>query len=174
VEKLSSYAEEIVERFRPKGLLVDTNLLLVYAIGKYDVDILERQTFDRVAAYTREDFDLLTRLMSIFTKRVTTPHVLTEVSNWIGQLRQQQKQDCWRIFPQTFSDIIEQQFDSLDLSKEDHFSFLGLTDTALARIANEFLILTDDARFIGHMNNLRLDALNFNHIRQMVWLQEQS
>jgi hypothetical protein len=172
VEELSSYAEDIVERFRPKGLLVDTNLLLVYAIGKYDASILERQSFNRVASYTKEDYDLLTRLMSIFTRMVTTPHVLTEVSNWIGHLPQQQKQECLKSFPVTFASFIELQFDSFELSKENHFTYLGLTDTALARVANEYLVLTDDARFIGHMTNLGLDALNINHIREQVWFPE--
>lgn len=173
MEILSSYAEDIVERFRPKGLLVDTNLLLVYAIGKYDAGILERQSFSRVAAYTGEDFDLLTRLMSIFTKMVTTAYVLTEVSNLIGQLPQQQKQGCLQTFSRTFSNFMELQFDSLELSKEDHFTYLGLTDTALARVANEYLVLTDDARCIGHMTNLGLHALNINYVREMLWVQEQ-
>jgi hypothetical protein len=171
---MSSYAETLVERFRPNGLLVDTNLLLLYAIGRYHEAILERRSFGRVDAYTKEDFELLGRLMSIFGKLVTTPHVLTEVSNFVGQLPQQQKQECLQKFSQAFANFIELAFDSIELSTEDHFTYLGLTDTALARVANEYLILTDDARLIGHMANLGLDALNFNHIRQMLWLQEQN
>jgi hypothetical protein len=172
VEELSSYAEDLVERFRAKGVLVDTNLLLVYAIGKYDASILDRQSFNRVAAYTREDFDLLSRLLKLFAKTVTTAHVLTEVSNWVGMLPQQQEIACLRGFPQIFAEFFELPFDSLDLAKEDQFAYLGLADTAISKVAAEYLVLTDDARFVGHLGNLGLDALNINHIREQVWFPE--
>ncbi len=169
---MSSYAEELFERFRTKGVLVDTNLLLVYAVGRYDTSILERQSFNRVAAYTLEDFHLLCRMISSFPKVVTTAHVLTEVSNWVGQLPQSQEIACLRTFPQIFAEFVELKFNSLDLATEEQFAYLGLTDTAISKVAGDYLVLTDDARFVGHLGNLGLDALNINHIREQVWFPE--
>jgi hypothetical protein len=169
---MSSYAEELVERFRAKGVLVDTNLLLLYAVGNYDEGILQRQSFKRTAAYTLEDFHLLGRLMSLFSKSVTTAHVLTEVSNWVGQLAREDAMACLDKFSNIFTDFQELKFDSLDLATEEQFSYLGLTDTAISKVAAEYLVLTDDARFVGHLADLGLDALNINHIREQVWFQE--
>ena len=47
------------------------------------------------------------------------------------------------------------------------------TDAAIAKFASEYLVLTDDARFVVHLNEMGLDALNINHIRQEVWLRDQ-
>jgi hypothetical protein len=169
---MSSYAEILIERFRPSGVLIDTNLLLLFAIGQYDEGILQRRSFSRVAGYTFEDFLLLQRLMSLFPKRVTTAHVLTEVSNWIGQLPEDQKIACLRSFSQIFEQFVELEFDSLELALESKFAYLGLTDTAISKVAGEYLVLTDDARFVGHLNELGLEALNINHIRQEILFQQ--
>jgi hypothetical protein len=69
----------------PPTLLIDANLLLLLVVGSADRSLIE--SFKRTRAYTREDFDLLLRLVARFPKVVTTPNVLTEVSNLAGQLR---------------------------------------------------------------------------------------
>jgi hypothetical protein len=168
---VSSYTTLLIERFRGKGVLIDTNLLLVYVIGSFDKEILRREAFDRVAAYSVEDYDLLRNLTSLFHKRVTTPHVLADVSNWIGYLPRQQEIDCLKTMGTFLDAYVELQSDSVLLARERVFPFLGLTDTALASVADEFLIVTDDARFVFHLNEMGKEALNINHLRQEIWLQ---
>ncbi|ADW68354.1 hypothetical protein AciX9_1292 [Granulicella tundricola MP5ACTX9] len=167
---MSSYTTTLIERFAGRGVLIDTNLLLLYAIGKYDPDILSRESFDRVATYSIEDYQLLGNLISLFRQKVTTPYVLAEVSNWIGYLARAQEVECLRGLIDSLDTFTELQVDSFELGKDASFPFLGLTDMALAAYANDYLIVTDDARLIFHLNELGREALNINHLRQEIWL----
>lgn len=167
---MNSYTDLLIERFAGRGLLIDTNLLLLYVVGQFDQNILLKGSFDRLAAYSLEDYQLLSGLISLFATCVTTPHVLTEVSNWIGYLSNDQEIECLAGFPKSLTSFTELKTDSFELSEEPHFRFIGLTDTALASFANDYLIVTDDARFVFHLNKLEREALNINHLRQELWL----
>ena len=71
-------------RHRNSGVAIDTQLLLLLWIGRFD----RRQigTFKRLRHYTEEDFDLLVGLLAHCPRLVTTPNVLTQVSDLAGQL----------------------------------------------------------------------------------------
>jgi hypothetical protein len=60
------------------GVLIDSNLLLLLMIGAIDRDRIT--TFKRTQKYSSDDFELLQQLVSKFSKIVTTPQILTEVS----------------------------------------------------------------------------------------------
>jgi hypothetical protein len=168
---LSSYSEVLIDRFASRGLLIDTNLLLLFVIGQYDPEILVHDSFGRLAAYSLDDFYLLQNLSTLFKKRVTTAHVLAEVSNWIGYLPTHREIECLRQFSEYLSSFDELTTDSLKLADYERFPYLGLTDTALASFANDYLVITDDLRFITHLNKMGREALNINHLRQELWLQ---
>lgn len=170
---MSSYAEILIDRFRSKGVLIDANLLLLYVVGRYDDGIIRRGAFNRLSAYGFEDYSLLRGLMLLFNRYVTTPHVLTEVSNWIGKLPSVQETECLGRFADILTGFTELAVESFEIALHPRFSYLGLTDTAIAKFASEYLVLTDDARFVVHLNEMGLDALNINHIRQEVWLRDQ-
>jgi hypothetical protein len=170
---VSSYAEILIDRFRSKGVLVDTNLLLLYVVGGYDDRIVQRGSFNRLTAYSVEDYSLLRGLMSLFDKYITTPHVLAEVSNWIGKLPRSQEIECLGRFADILSGFTELAIESFEVALHPRFAYLGLTDAVIAKFASEYLVLTDDARFVVHLNEMGLDALNINHIRQEVWLRDQ-
>ncbi len=152
MEDVGSYTELLLQRFRSRGVLFDTNLLLLHAVGSYDASIVERHAFDRLSAYDLTDLQLLRRLMSLFTATVTTPHVLAEVSNWIGYLPRNQKTACLAQFKDAFSQFRELAVDSIATSTHTRFPLLGLTDTAIAEVAQQYLVLTDDARLVAHLN----------------------
>ena len=61
------------------GLLVDTNLLVLFTVGAVNRDRIE--TFKRTRQYTRADYDLLVRVLAKFEPLYTVAHVLAEVSN---------------------------------------------------------------------------------------------
>jgi hypothetical protein len=169
---VSSYAEILIDRFRSKGVLIDTNLLLLYVIGRYDEGIIKRGAFNRLSAYEVEDYMLLRGLMSLFDSYLTTPHVLTEVSNWIGKLPSVQEVECLGRFAGILTDFTELTVESFEIALEPRFAYLGLTDTAISKFASQYLVLTDDARFVVHLSEMGLDALNINHIRQELWLRD--
>jgi len=162
---VSSYVELLVERFKAKGVLVDSNLALLYLVGSFDLHLIGDGKFNKLSKYVPEDYELLVRLKSVFKKAVTTPHVLTEISNLANDLPERTKAECLKKFYETFVGIEELAIPSLEAALRPEFHFLGLTDSALAIVANQYLIVTDDARLVMKLNQSGLEALNFNHLR---------
>ena len=166
---MSSYVEDVISRFASKGALVDTNLLLLLLVGSYDVSLVGGTGFKRVAKYAVEDFVTLKRLLKLFKATVTTPHILTEVSNLACQLPDHQRSGCLKTFVATFKNFTELRTQSLEVAGRDEFAFLGLTDCVIAESASEYLVITDDLRFASHLTRVGRDSLNFNHIRTLAW-----
>lgn len=162
---MSTYVESLLDRFRTKGLLMDSNLAVLYLVGSCNLRLVGDGKHNKLSKYNAEDFQLLLRLKNVFSKAVTTPHVLTEVSNLINDLPEQTKKEILRQFHATFVEIGELPVDSMEVAQRPEFPFLGLTDSALAHISHEYLIVTDDARLVMKMNESGLEALNFNHLR---------
>src|SRR5579863_4391858 len=69
----------LIEKHRGNGLLLDSNLCVLYLVGRTNEHRISR--FDRTASYTVRDFHFLDSTVTKFRTVVTTPHVLTEVSN---------------------------------------------------------------------------------------------
>ncbi|MFP5277562.1 MAG: hypothetical protein ACLGPM_10630 [Acidobacteriota bacterium] len=162
---MSTYLESLIDRYIPKGLLIDANLALLYLVGSFDQRLLGDGKYNKLSKYILEDYELLLRLKKLFSKAVTTPHVLTEVSNLTNDLPERTKSECLKKFYETFVEIDELTIPSMEAAKRPEFHFLGLTDTALSLVCAEFLIVTDDARLVKKLNELGLEALNFNHLR---------
>lgn len=69
--------EAYIKQYRRKGIIVDTNLLLLALIGGTS-SIGE---FKRTRGYSDEDYQLLLKVIDQFETLVSTPHILAEVSN---------------------------------------------------------------------------------------------
>ena len=162
---MSTYEELLIDKYKSKGVLFDANLALLYLVGSHDLRLVGDGKFNKLSSYTADDYRLLLRLKSKFKKAITTPHVLTEVSNLINDLPEKTKAECWKKFHITFVEIDELSIPSMDAAQRPEFHFLGLTDSALAIISDQYLVITDDARLVKKMNESRLEALNFNHLR---------
>ncbi len=162
---MSSYYELLLERYRPKGILIDANLALLYLVGGYNLRLVGDGRYNKLSRYNVDDYRLLIRLKKVFIKAVTTPHVLTEVSNLACDLPEQTKSECLKQFHATFAAIDELPVASMEAAQWKDFRFLGLTDSGLALVAREYLIVTDDARLVKKLNEAGLEALNFNHLR---------
>ena len=162
---MSSYVDHLIERYQARGLLIDSNLALLYLVGRHDVRLIGDGKYNKLSKYDLEDYRLLVRLKSIFRKAVTTPHVLTEVSNLASDLPEQTKSACLKKFHETFVEIDELSVASMEAAQWQDFHFLGLTDSGLALVSREYLIVTDDARLVTKLNDAGLEALNFNHLR---------
>ena len=144
---------------------MDANLALLYLVGCYDVRLIGHGRYNKLSNYGIEDYRVLIRLMNRFKKSVTTPHVLTQVSNLTNDLPEQTKSECLKKFYETFVEIDELAIPSLEAAQRPEFHFLGLTDSALAIVSDRYLIVTDDARLVKKLNESRLEALNFNYLR---------
>jgi hypothetical protein len=160
----------LVREYSSRGLLVDTNILLLFLVGSVNPNLVGSFKVTASQGFTESDFDLLQRFMGNFQKVVTTPHILTEVSNQADKL----KGDYHRKVFSTLASLIEQLDERTEatkvLVKSDAFVRFGLTDTAIGCLAAEkFLVLTVDFPLVGYLGKRGADAINFNHLRQLNW-----
>ena len=162
------YIEALVARYRHKGLLVDTNLLLLYIVGKNDPERIPR--FKRTMSFTIEEFDLLSKFFEIFDKLVTTPNVLTEVSNLLRGLPENLCFSFFNDFATRIPTFEEHFTSSAALSSSPLFHKFGLTDCGIVELVKDsYLVLTDDFPLVGYLQNRNIDVINFNHIRTLAW-----
>lgn len=160
--------DELWSRYRNKGLLVDSNLLLVYFIGIFDRDLVAR--FERTRAFLPEDFLLLGRFITSFSKRVTTPNVLTEVSNLSGKLPENIRNLYFASLSEQMTEFEESYVASSSLARTAEFPKFGLTDASIMDVArNKYLVLTDDFPLSNFLRSQGQDVVNFNHLRQIAW-----
>jgi hypothetical protein len=162
---VEAYTRELVSRHRRGGILVDTNLLLLFFVGGYDRSLVERfpRTADR---FVSTDFDTLAGLLGGFEHTVTTPHILTEVSNLMGYLTGHARVEGFAWLARSIPAMRETYVAGAELAGHKSFIRLGITDTSIIEIAAEpYLVLTDDFRLYNYLATQNRAVLNFNHIR---------
>lgn len=162
-----SLFDQLIEKHRANGLLIDTNLLLLYLIGRTNKSRI--QTFKRTQQYTVEDFELLEILISQFTALITTPHLLTELSN-LATLQGPELLKLRSVFKETVEQTHEFYDESRHIVSDAAFNRLGLADAAIATLCRRsLLVLTDDLELYHSLTTCGFDAINFNHIRTFFW-----
>lgn len=155
---------ELVSKYQTQGVLVDANILLLYLVGGYDRKLIA--TFKRTQTFNIQDYDLVATFLSAFRSIVTTPNILTEVSNLSAQLPTQ----YFERFRLQIEVLNEAYVPSATASSETYFARCGLTDAGMMALAKDrFLVLTDDFRLSGLLVGMGVDCIKFNHIRTFVW-----
>ncbi|MEM9538619.1 MAG: PIN domain-containing protein [Cyanobacteria bacterium P01_E01_bin.42] len=161
---------KLIQRYQQKGILVDTNILLLLFVGRVNPDRIER--FKRTQTYSINDYNLLLELLPRFSQIITTPNILTEVNSLLNKdLRDPEYSQCLSLFSFFLSEneslqLYEIYVETKKISKMDKLTQFGLTDCGIADLAAEkYLVLTDDLRLASYLQSINIDVLNFNHIR---------
>ena len=163
-----NYFDELLQRYQSKGLLIDTNLLLVYFVGCYDPAQITK--FKRTRTFTVEDFYTLLTIFNFFTKIVTTPNILTEVNSFSNQLPENIKPLYYSEFGKRLPEFEEKYISSVAIGSLEHFKKFGLTDSGIIDLVKDkYLVLTDDLKLAAYLQNTGVDAINFNNIRTLNW-----
>jgi hypothetical protein len=163
--------EELFARHRGKGIVLDSNLLLVFLSGAQSIALFGR--FKRLGDYTVGDYDLLVRLLDSFRTLVLTPHILTEVSNLANSLPESSKEDWYRKFAALLTlrsrqiAVQEKWVPAAELAAMPEFVPFGITDTALAQLSPEALVVTEDYRLSGALRKRGIPVLNFGDLRKL-------
>lgn len=118
----------LLQRHYRQGILVDTNILLVYFVGRYRQESIPR--FKRTRQFTIDDFRLLEWLLEPFSTIVTTPNVLTEVSNLASRL----EPAFFDTLAQSIEVLDERYVPSREIATGRHFSRFGLTDECILQL----------------------------------------
>lgn len=163
-------AQALINKHRAKGVLLDTNLLVLYLVGKTNPRrVLD---FKRTQRFDIPDFQLLERLVRWFGTLFTTPHVLTQTSD-LTVLRGDELTTIRNIFRTVIKDMQECFDDSVHVSTDSTFNSLGLADAAIAVAGKRgLLVLTADLELYLTLQQRGLDTLNFSDVRALTWKYE--
>jgi rRNA-processing protein FCF1 len=164
--------EELFAHYKGKKVLLDTNLLLVLLTGMAGARLFAR--FDRVNDYTFDDYELLVWLLGKFHALMITPHILTEASNLANKLSGEYKHDWYAnlaLFvssPQQGSTGIDEVWmPAKELAKMPEFVTNGITDSAVAGLASDALVITADYRLSGALRRKGTAVINFRDLRAL-------
>ncbi len=162
------YIRGLLNKYKQKGILVDTNILLLLFVGRVNPDRLQK--FNRTEQFTPEDYQLLSALLKYFSKIVVTPNILTEVNSLINQLSGSERSQCLNALSQAVNQLDEFYIESKVATQVEKFAKFGLTDCGIITVArNSYLVLTDDFQLAGSLQKIGIDAINFNNIREYGW-----
>lgn len=153
---------------RNPGLLIDTNLLVLFAVGSVNRGCIEN--FKRTRKYTIADFELLLRLLGRAEPLYTVAHVLAEVSN-LTDLSGAERPKIQQLLKETISLLTEAEITSARATEDSLYEGLGLVDAAIAAVAREHkcTVLTDDLELYLMLHREKLAALNFMYLRERAW-----
>ncbi len=164
----------IKQKHLQSGILVDTNLLLVLLIGKINKRLIGGK---RTEKYSQDHYYILVNFIKDFKRLITTPHILTEVSNlggaaltgtdradFLGLLRTPSLFDVRT----TDELVLERHVPRRDV-ETDHIRQFGLTDSAIVKLCTTCLrrrplLLSDDFDLFALVSRLKGHSINFNHI----------
>ena len=152
-----------------KGLLLDSNLLLVWVVAQLGPECVEQ--FKRTSSYSANDVEGIRETISRYAQVYTTPHVIVEVSNLLRHLGEDRRHEA-RIALAAFVDRTPEHFvESAEVVMTQAYLKLGVTDAALYSIANrhDLVLLTADLELYHYASGLGVEAININHLRQE-WL----
>jgi hypothetical protein len=157
--------DPLIQQYRTKGILVDTNLLIALVVGLFNPKHL--QSCRGTKNFTPSDFQTLKRFVTQFDLLITTPHVLAEVSNLSRMLPEPLHADLGITFRALLNGPLSELYSPCsEIANDLNFPRFGLTDTAIAMIApKSHLVLTDDFSLYGLLSKRGVDVLNFNRIR---------
>lgn len=153
-----------------KGLLLDTNLLVLYTIGTASSDRIE--SFKRTRVYRREDYELLIRVIRRFKLLYTVAHVMAEVSN-LTDLRGSERLIARQVLADTIAVLKEPPISSLEASQGSNYEDLGLADSAISIVARRYKceVLTDDLDLYLSLLREGITVEKFSHLRERNWSQ---
>lgn len=160
--------QTLFRAYQRKGILIDTNILLLYFVGAVNPERISR--FNRTEQFAPEDYQTLLEILAYFPQRITTPNILTETNSLLNQLGEPERSRCFAFFATTISVFNESFINSQIAAQNQGFIKFGLTDCGIAETAqSQYLVLTDDFKLYLYLQSQGIDAINFNHLRTYGW-----
>lgn len=166
------YFRKMFRKYRDIGILIDTNLILVYLLGRIDPGFIS--TNERTKTYREVDFRILEGIIKNTNKIIVSSYILTEVSN-LSKIRRHNLREYYEEFTKY---IITSSEDSPPtqtlISKETQDTLLkfGLTDLSIIETLriNNYLLLSADFKLCSKVLDLGYDAINYTNIQTYNWL----
>lgn len=149
-----------------RSLLIDTNLLVLFVAGNLDKSKVGRHR--RLRQFDTIDLDRVTQLAEANPKHVSTPNVLSEVSNHLNSGDQEIVPGAGLALSHYVRVLKEIYVPSRDLVTEVGFEKFGLADAAIidAARATGSTVLTSEWALQGFLEHIGLKAINIFHLKE--------
>lgn len=113
-------------------LLLDTNVLLLWIVGSLRLDAVGKK---RLGVFDTDDFALVEGLAAKTQKHISTPHILAEVSNFLGSGRQQVVEGGTGFLARYIAALDEIYLEAQTVALTPEFHAIGLTDASILHLA---------------------------------------
>ena len=167
------YIKGIIFDYKSKGIIVDTNLLILFVVGGYDISYIEKCNRIKNKRYTIEDYRFVNNLLASFAKIYVTPQVLAEFSNLSfndikGQAFLKYFEYVLKIIRESSEGYISKDI-ILNISM---FKKFGFTDASIFKLASKekLPVITDDLPLHHYLINCGIRSINMDSIRAASWL----
>ena len=170
IKSYLNFGAEIYKN-RKKGVIVDTNLLLLLLIGLYDPAYISQ--FKRTHEFTRDDFEILRGFLSKFERVLLTPHVLAEVSNFCFEIPENRLKFLIEKTIATLRNLGETNVSKELILESEGYPKFGVTDASILLSAKSegSLIFTKDRALAGYGEKIGLRTLHFDYLRSKAWFE---
>ena len=165
----SSILQNYIKQYATKGILVDTNLLLLFFIGNFDENYIK--TFKRTNRYSIEEFNWVANIIDKFSKIIVTPQILAELSNLSKQMDKPKLKQYFSYLVGVIKESREIYINKDQLMEINSLVAVGFTDFSIIKSAKagKYLVFTDDWPLIGYLQKEKVDVINLNWIRTERW-----
>jgi len=167
---MTSDLVEYLTKYRGRALLLDANLLVVFTVGLHEPYAITRHKRTK-GDYEPDDYHLIVDLIEFFGEAVTTPNVLTEVSNLLAQrnLSKGFQQALFGSLAHVIAFLTEHYVSSKDIRSRDQFGAFGLTDIGILQIASakKRLVVTADSGLATYLRTEEIAVENFGTLRDL-------
>jgi hypothetical protein len=153
------------KRALAEGLVLDTNLLLVFIVGAYDPLHVSKHKRTR-EKYRPEDYYNLRDQVTGYQRLVTTPHILTEVSNLLGQAPELLRPAYFKTLARMIPEFEEVHIPAAQIFSEDSSPYLGITDLGIREVARAgHLVLTVDSPLADYLQRQNINVIYYRTMK---------
>lgn len=160
-----------ISKKRPEGLIIDTNLLILFLIGRFDESFIK--TCSLTKGYDNDDYQLLSKIVTLFRNRViVTPYIISEISNLSRRDIKNEKLNSYIKAVVVFlshSSVSERNVElkkiiSIEVSCISNFGFTDMAIFELSKSEN-MPFITDDSQFYQFAVSKAVPCIKFKIIK---------
>lgn len=164
-------ALKTLQEYEASGILLDTNLLVIYYVALIDIRRVGR--VKRTENFQPEDASFLLHLVSRYAKRHTTPGILAEATNLLEPFFKSLSGDLRQWLQAALREdlaVVEEHFvPAKTLAQDDQLLTYGFSDLAIAHIQQDrMLVLTADLPLTLLLQRRGIACVNYNTFRLLV------
>lgn len=165
-ETYEHYVKSLIVKYASKGIIIDTNILLAYLVGTYDLDFM--CVWKRTKMYDCDDYEFIKKVLSQFSRRIVTAHILAELSNHSKGIKGQRSRGYFEVFREHFRNVDEKHIPKERILDCPSLPEFGVTDLGIVEAVKEFgyLPFIDEFAMANYFRRkLCVEVLNLNDLR---------